>query len=149
MEITFSVEHKEANLDLSNQIEIEETLPSYEAAISESKKEELELTLRNYEGEIVDTKIEDITSGSRLDYNAIINDGAVSQSLISELEFNNSTYIGLDDTISVAGYGLYANNGFVQRTTRDNFNNYKRKFKSLGCKKEKKIQTKGTTKSFG
>ena len=45
VEISSSVEHKEANLDLSNQIEIEETLPSYETAISESKKEELELHL--------------------------------------------------------------------------------------------------------
>ena len=143
VEITSSVEHKEANLDLSNQIEIEETLPSYEAAISESKKEELELTLRNYEGEIVDTKIEELTS-ARLDYNAIINDGAVSQSLISELEFNNSTIVGIDpDTISVAGYGLYANNGFVQRTTRDNFNNYKKEnLRVWVVKKEKRFKQK-------
>ena len=124
--VTSSVEHKDANLDLSNLISIEETLPSFEGAISESKIDEVNANFNNYETSIDDTTITELSS-SRLDFESLINDAAVSQSLISEIDFNNSTIVGIDpDEISTAGFGIFATNGFTVRTTRDNFNNYKK-----------------------
>ena len=90
--VTSSVEHKDANLDLSNLISIEETLPSFEGAISESKIDEVNANFNNYETSIDDTTITELSS-SRLDFESLINDAAVSQSLISEIDFNNLSLI--------------------------------------------------------
>ena len=141
--VTSSVEHKDANLDLSNLISIEETLPSFEGAISESKIDEVNANFNNYETSIDDTTITELSS-SRLDFESLINDAAVSQSLISEIDFNNSTIVGIDpDEISTAGFGIFATNGFTVRTTRDNFNNYKKeKLRVWVVKKEKKLKQK-------
>ena len=144
IDITSSVEHKEGNLDLSNLISIEETLPSFEGAISESKLEEVNADFNNYNTTIDDTNITEISS-SRLDYEVLIDDAAPSQSLISEIDFNNSEIVGLDpDGLSKAGFGIGpATNGFILRTTRDNFNNYKKeKLRVWVVKKEKKFKQK-------
>ena len=142
--VTSSVEHKEVNLDLSDVLELTETLPSYEAEVSESRIDEINANFNNFDGIITDTQLNEISS-SRLDYEALITDGATSQSLISELEFNNSEIIGFDsDSITEAGFGIGpATNGFVVRTTRDNFNNYKKeKLRVWVVKKEKRFKQK-------
>ena len=142
--VTSSVEHKEVNLDLSDVVELTETLPSYEAEVSESRIDEINANFNNFDGIITDTQLNEISS-SRLDYEALITDGATSQSLISELEFNNSEIIGFDsDSITEAGFGIGpATNGFVVRTTRDNFNNYKKeKLRVWVVKKEKRFKQK-------
>ena len=62
-----------------------------------------------------------------------------------ELDFNNSEVIGIDpDGLSKAGFGIGpATNGFILRTTRDNFNNYKKeKLRVWVVKKEKKFKQK-------
>ena len=74
--VTSSVEHKDANLDLSNLISIEETLPSFEGAISESKIDEVNANFNNYETSIDDTTITELSS-SRLDFESLINDAAL------------------------------------------------------------------------
>ena len=80
----------------------------------------------DFNATILDTRDTSVSS-SRLDYEVFL-DTQETQSLISELEFNNSTIVGLDsDGISV-GFGMdQAQNGFILRTTRDKFNNYKKK----------------------
>ena len=142
--LSSSVEHKEVKLDLSDVVEFIETIPSYEAEISESKIDEVNANFNNFIGNITDTEINAISS-SRLDYESIISDGAASQSLISELEFSNSDIIGIDpDGITSAGFGIGpATNGFIVRTTRDNFNNYKKeKLRVWIVKKEKRFKQK-------
>ena len=142
--LSSSVEHKEVKLDLSDVVEFIETIPSYEAEISESKIDEVNANFNNFIGNITDTEINAISS-SRLDYESIISDGAASQSLISELEFSNSDIIGIDpDGITNAGFGIGpATNGFIVRTTRDNFNNYKKeKLRVWVVKKEKRFKQK-------
>ena len=79
-----------------------------------------------------------------MDYEVFL-DTQETQSLISELEFNNSTIVGLDsDGISVAGFGIGpGQNGFILRTTRDKFNNYKKeKLRVFVVKKEKDLNKK-------
>ena len=141
--ITSSVEHKEANLDLENLISIEETLPQFNTAISGGLLNEPQVEYNDFNATILDTK-DTTVSSSRLDYETIINDGAISQSLISELEFNNSTIVGLDpDGLAKNGFGLGpATNGFILRTTRDGNNYKKEKLRVWIVKKEKKFKQK-------
>ena len=144
IDITSSVEQKQADLDLSELIQFEETLPSYEAAVSESKVDEINVNFNNYNAEINDTQITEISS-SRLDYESLINDGAVSQSQLFEADVINSDIIGIDpDGLAKNGFGLGpASNGFVVRTFRDAFNNYKKeKVRVWVIKKEKKLKQK-------
>ena len=142
--VSSSVEQKEANLDLSNVIEFEETLPSYEASINDTQIDELNVNFNNYDATLTDTQITEISS-SKLDYETLINDGAASQSKQLEVDVFNSEIIGLDsDGLAKNGFGLGpATNGFVLRTTRDNFNNYKKeKLRVWVVKKEKKFKQK-------
>ena len=143
IQITSSVEHKQADLDLKNLISIEETLPQFNTAISGGLLSEPEMVYNDFNATILDTRDTNVSS-SRLDYETIISDGAPTQSLISELDFNNSTIVGLDpDGISVAGFGLGpATNGFILRTTREGNNYKKEKLRVWIVKKEKKFKQK-------
>ena len=144
VQITSSVENNEANLNLENLISIEETLPQYNTALSGGLQSEPSANFNDINGTILDTR-NTIVSSSRIDYESIISDGAVSQSLMFELDFNNSEVIGIDpDGLSKAGFGIGpATNGFILRTTRDNFNNYKKeKLRVWVVKKEKKFKQK-------
>ena len=141
--INSSVEHKDGNLDLSNLIVFEETLPQYDSTISDGLVQEVEADFKDYNATISDTK-DTILSSSRLDYEVFV-ETQESQSLMTELDFNNSTIVGLDpDGITRAGFGIGpATNGFIIRTTRDNFNNYKKeKLRVWVVKKEKKFKQK-------
>ena len=143
IQITSSVEHKQADLNLKNLISIEETLPQFNTAISGGLLSEPEVEYNDFNATILDTRDPNVSS-SRLDYETIITEGAASQSLISELDFNNSTIIGLDpDGISTAGFGLGpATNGFILRTTREGNNYKKEKLRVWIIKKEKKFKQK-------
>ena len=144
VQITSSVEHKQADLNLKNLISIEETLPQFNTAISGGLLSEPEVEYNDFNATILDTRDPSVSS-SRLDYEVSISDGAPTQSLISELEFNNSEIIGFDpDGLAQNGFGLGpATNGFIVRTTRDNFNNYKKeKLRVWVVKKEKKFKQK-------
>ena len=143
IQITSSVEHKQADLNLKNLISIEETLPQFNTAISGGLLSEPEVEYNDFNATILDTRDPNVSS-SRLDYETIISDGAPTQSLISELDFNSSTIVGLDpDGISVAGFGLGpATNGFILRTTREGNNYKKEKVRAWVIKKEKKFKQK-------
>ena len=82
------------------------------------------VNFNNYNATLTDTQITQLSS-SRLDYQTLINDAAASQSKQFEVDVFNSEIIGLDtDGLAKNGFGLGpATNGFVVRTTRDNFNN--------------------------
>ena len=143
IQITSSVEHKQADLNLKNLISIEETLPQFNTAISGGLLSEPAVEYNDFNATILDTSDPSVSS-SRLDYEVFL-DTQETQSLISELDFNNSTIVGLDpDGISVAGFGLGpATNGFILRTTRDEFNNYKKeKLRVWIIKKEKRFKQK-------
>ena len=63
------------------------------------------MDFNDFNATILDTRDPSVSS-SRLDYEVFL-DTQETQSLISELEFNNSTIVGLDsDGISVAGFGI-------------------------------------------
>jgi hypothetical protein len=143
IQITSSVENKEGHLDLKNLISIEETLPNFNTAISGGLLSEPQVDFNDFNATILDTRDTSVSS-SRLDYEVFL-DTQETQSLISELEFNNSTIVGLDsDGISVAGFGIGpGQNGFILRTTRDKFNNYKKeKLRVFVVKKEKRFKQK-------
>ena len=93
--VTSSVEQKDANLDLSNTINFEETLPSYETSISDTQIEELNVNFNNYEATLTDTTITEI-SGSKIGLDTLISDAAVSQSKQLEVDVLNSEIIGFD-----------------------------------------------------
>ena len=142
--VTSSVEQKDANLDLSDTINFEETLPSYETSISETQIDELNVNFNNYEATLTDTTITEI-SGSKIGLDTLISDAAASQSKQLEVDVLNSEIIGFDpDGLAKNGFGLGpATNGFIVRTTRDSFNNYKKeKLRVWVVKKEKKFKQK-------
>ena len=141
--ITSSVAQEDAYLDLSDTIEFEETIPSFDTLIDETKLEEINVDINNYDGIISDTQITELSS-SLVNMESIIDDASVSQSEQIESDVFNSDIIGLDpDGISRAGFGIVASNGFTVRTTRDAFNNYKKeKLRVWVVKKEKKFKQK-------
>jgi len=143
VDITSSVEMEQADLDLENLIEFEPSIPQHETLISESSQPSLLINYNDVNAIITDTEVTEV-SASRLDYNVIL-DAESSQSKLLEVDVLNSEIIGLDpDGLAKNGFGLGpAKNGFILRTTRDKFNNYKKeKLRVWVVKKEKKFKQK-------
>ena len=143
VDITSSVEMEQADLDLENLIEFEPSIPQHETSISESSQPSLLINYNDVNAIITDTEVTEV-SASRLDYNVIL-DAESSQSKLLEVDVLNSEIIGLDpDGLAKNGFGLGpAKNGFILRTTRDKFNNYKKeKLRVWVVKKEKKFKQK-------